>query len=181
MTQASLQEELSGSYLSSIQSPYQEMIGNAVWHLGGSSTNDNVTASMFYERERGTTVYSGRPTEWIGKIALMYPSDYGYATSGGSTSNRTNCLNKELYNWDDSSYSYCKDNDWLFLYTQAQWTLTPRSDSLNSVFYVTGTGSVYDDYGDSPWMASPTLYLKSSVKISGGTGTSRDPFILSIE
>ena len=42
----------------------------------------------------------------------MYPSDYGYATSGGSTSNRTSCLNSELYNWD--SASDCYNNDWLY-------------------------------------------------------------------
>ena len=46
---------------------------------------------MLYEKERGTTVYSERPTKWTGKIGLMYPSDYGYATSGGSTTNREAC------------------------------------------------------------------------------------------
>ena len=45
----------------------------------------------------GTTVYSERPTKWTGKIALAYPSDYGYATAGGTTTNRASCLAKELY------------------------------------------------------------------------------------
>ena len=53
------------------------MISNAKWNLGGSSTFTDVTASMFYERERGTDVYANRPTEWIGKIGLMYPSEVG--------------------------------------------------------------------------------------------------------
>ena len=56
------------TYLNSIPSLYQEMIDNAVWNLGGSDTSDDVTTAMFYERERGTTVYTGRPTEWTGKI-----------------------------------------------------------------------------------------------------------------
>ena len=55
----------------------KSMIGNAVWNLGGSSINNDVTASMFYEKERGDTVYTGRPTEWIGQIGLMYPSEVG--------------------------------------------------------------------------------------------------------
>ena len=33
-SQASLQEELNSTYLNSIPSLYQEMIGNAVWNLG---------------------------------------------------------------------------------------------------------------------------------------------------
>ena len=69
---------------------------------------------MFYKRERGTTVYSGRSTSWTGKVGLMYPSDYGYATSGGTTTNRASCLAKEMYNWDDSSVSDCKNNDWMY-------------------------------------------------------------------
>ena len=117
----------------------KSMIETVTWKLGGSSTNNDVTASMFYERERGTTVYSGRPTTWQGKIALMYPSDYGYATSGGSTTNREACLAKELYNWD--SYSDCKNNDWLFNST-IQWTLTPNSSYSRHVFGVFHPGCV---------------------------------------
>lgn len=33
-----------------------------------------------YTYERGSTVYSGRQAKWTGKIGLMYPSDYGYAS-----------------------------------------------------------------------------------------------------
>ncbi len=58
------------------------MIGDAKWYLGGSSTIEDVTPSMFYTRERGTTVYSGRSANWTGKVGLMYPSDYGYLITG---------------------------------------------------------------------------------------------------
>ena len=63
-------------------------IEEVVWNLGGTDADDTSTASMFYTAERGTTVYTGRPTTWTGKIGLMYPSDYGYATSGGTSMNR---------------------------------------------------------------------------------------------
>ena len=38
----------------------------------------------------------------------MYPSDYGYATSGGTTKDRAACLAKEIYNWSASYFSDCK-------------------------------------------------------------------------
>ena len=180
-TTASLQEELNTTYLNSIQSPYKEMISNALWNLGGSNTYDDVTASMFYERERGTDVYSGRPAEWIGQIGLMYPSDYGYATSGGSSMNRASCLAKELYNWDDSSYSDCKNNDWLYDSSNYQWTLTPYSSSSHSVFSVYTYGRVYHYIAFYTYFAvSPALYLSSNVRISGGDGSENSPFQLSL-
>ena len=179
-TTASLQEELNTTYLNSITSPYKEMIGNAVWNLGGSSTRDDVTARMFYERERGTTVYTGRPTEWTGQIGLMYPSDYGYATSGGSTTDRASCLAKELWNWGDSSYSECKNNDWL-LYERTQWTLTPHAAYSYIVFFVNSSGFVNNNLApNAPIAVSPALYLSSNVRISGGTGEESDPFTLTV-
>ena len=156
----------------------KSMISDAVWNLGGSSTYNDVTASMFYERERGTTVYSGRPTEWTGKIGLMYASDYGYATSGGSTTNREACLNKELFNWDSSSVSDCKNNDWL--YRTYQRTLTPDASRSDYVVYVVSGGNLSSHSTSSARGVSPALYLNSNVKISGGSGTTNDPFVLKL-
>ena len=178
-SQASLQEYLNGEYYNTIDSVSQSFVGDTYWNLGGSSTFNNVTASMFYTRERGTTVYSGRPTYWVGKIGLMYPSDYGYATSGGTTTNRETCLAKELYNWNSSSYSDCKNNDYLYNSSSTQWTLTPYSSSSRGVFNVRTAGSVYYYSAfNSSYSASPVLYLKSTVEITGGDGTSGNPFTL---
>ena len=183
---ASLQTTLNGDYLngsgsyasSGIKNDItRNMIANVTWKLGGSSTYNDVTASMFYERERGTTVYSGRPTTWQGEIALMYPSDYGYATSGGSTTNREACLAKELYNWESSSYSDCKNNDWLFNST-IQWTLTPNSSCSSYVFFVYTPGFVYGNHAFNSVVVRPSVYLTSNVGISGGDGTMNNPYIL---
>ena len=156
----------------------KSMIGDAKWYLGGSSTYNDVTPSMFYTSERGTTVYSGRSTNWTGKVGLMYPSDYGYATSGGSSTNRVSCIAKELYNWDSSSYSDCKNNDWLLNTSQNQWTMSPRADNSRYVFLVSFTGFV--DGIDAPYSNAgrPVVHLKSTIKITGGTGSSTNPFIL---
>ena len=154
------------------------MIGDAKWYLGGSSTYDDVTAPMFYTRERGTSVYSGRSTSWIGKVGLIYPSDYGYATSGGTTINRASCLTKEIYNWDDSSVSDCKNNDWMYNSSNGQWTITPRQVNTYDVFIVNRTGfvssySAYNYYG-----VRPVVHLNSAIKVITGSGTKESPYIL---
>ena len=184
---ASLQTTLNGYYLNGTGSytstgiksdTSRNMIEIVTWKLGGSSTYNDVTPSMFYERERGTTVYSGRPTTWSGKIALMYPSDYGYATSGGSTTNRESCLAKELYNWDSSSFSDCKNNDWLFNGAD-QWTLTPDSSYSYFGFFVSNAGDVRSR-ANGGYGVRPSVYLTSSVSIIDGNGSSSNPYQLEL-
>ena len=155
------------------------MIGDVKWYLGGSSTYNDVTASMFYTRERGTGVYSGRSTSWIGKVGLMYPSDYGYATSGGTTTNRASCLAEEMYSWGDSSVSDCKNNDWMYNSSNRQWTITPRQDLTGTVFSVSSAGYVY--YNGSAYInygVRPVVYLNSAIKVITGSGTKESPYIL---
>ena len=104
-SQASLQEYLNGDYYNSLDLTSQILIGDSYWNLGGTASYlsaSNGLACHFYGYERGTTVYSGRPTYWVGKIGLMYPSDYGYATGGGVTTDRTTCLEYQLKDWQFS-------------------------------------------------------------------------------
>ena len=158
----------------------KSMIGDAKWYLGGTgdyNSSSNGLASHYYKNERGTTVYSGHSTNWTGKVGLMYPSDYGYATSGGNSTNRASCMAKELYNWDDSSYSDCKNNDWLYNSSQNQWTMSPRADSYY-VFLVGGTGFVADNGANNANTGRPVVHLKSTIKVISGSGTASSPFIL---
>ena len=158
------------------------LIGDAVWNLGGTAdytSASNRLASHFYGYERGTTVYSGRPTYWVGKIGLMYPSDYGYATSGGTTHNRAFCLDRAMFFWNSSGYSDCKNNDYLYNSSLTQWTITPDSEFSDYVFYVAWSGTVLDFWAfRSILSASPVLYLKSTVQITGGEGSSSSPYTL---
>ena len=155
----------------------KSMISSAKWNLGGLSSSSNIPLN-FYTSERGTEVYSGRPTEWIGSIGLMYPSDYGYATNGGSTTDREICLNTALSDWDD--YDDCFNNDWLYDSSNAQWTLTPSSSYSNNVVRVSSYGFVNYNNASSSYGVSPALYLSSNVKISGGEGTESSPYTLSL-
>ena len=169
-----------GNYASNgLTSEAKRMISDTKWYLGGSSSYNDVTTGMFYERERGTIVYSVRPTSFIGEVGLMYPSDYGYATSGGSTTSREECLAKELFNWDSSSYSDCKNNDWL-LYSSTQWTMAPNSGDSSIVFIVYSAGYVSYHSAYVTYAVRPVLALASTVGVTGGTGTESDPYILEI-
>ena len=160
-------------------------IESVVWNLGGTAnyqSSSNGLASHFYGYERGTTVYSGHATNWTGKIGLMYPSDYGYATSGGSTTDRATCLAKEMYNWDGSDVSDCKTNDYLYKSSYYQWTLAPRSSLAYLVFSVYDTGFVDRDYANRDvYSVRPAVFLKSNISITDvGIGTAESPFQLKV-
>ena len=160
-------------------------IESVVWNLGGTAdykSSSNGLASHFYGYERGTTVYSGHATTWTGKIGLMYPSDYGYATSGGSTTDRATCLAKEMYNWDNSDVSDCKNNDYLYKSGYYQWTLAPFSSDAYPVFRVNARGCVDGNSAyDTNNSVRPAVFLKSNISITDvGIGTAESPFQLKV-
>ena len=164
------------------------MIENAVWNLGGVSSNSSnengyvlATTRIWYQNERNTNVYNGRPTEWTGQIGLLYPSDYGYATSGG-TIGRDTCLNISIYQWYDSpeiNYPECFNNSWLYKETP-KWTLTPNLSNSSNIYILSGSGRISTNH---VYLLSntvyPTLYLSSNIKITEGVGTEENPFQLS--
>ncbi len=175
---------------SGLKENLKALIGDAVWNTGSNGTKDwrsssNGLASHFYTYERsndtGKICSSGsycndtveRTTTWTGKVGLMYLSDYGYATSGGSTANRTSCLNTYLFNW--ISYSDCYNNDWL---GNSGLTISPSaySSNANYVFYV---GSFADDFAvGSDNEVRPTVYLMSSTTILSGEGSETNPYTI---
>ena len=194
---ASLKTELNGTYLttllgaSNVNSKLSSGIANAKWHLGsGSESNyQSLTAEGIYTEERNTSaIYSGNPSSIYAKVGLMYPSDYGYATVGGTTTNNSSCRVKELYNWNDESYSDCKNNDWLFTSqatswgsNKSEWLLSPYSSNSNSAAFLRSSGFVnlyYRSVTGGQFAVRPTFYLDSSVlKIVGaGDGSSSNPY-----
>ena len=162
----------------------KNMIGDTLWYLGGEPAeyidSSNGLASHFYSYERGKTVYNGSDTSWIGKVGLMHPSDYGYATSGGTTADRTICLNNELYSWtSNAGYSDCYNNNWLFT-SMSQWTITPRYDISFSVFCILNLGHILSNYAYDVVEVHPVVYLKANIKIVDGNGSSSNPYRLQV-
>ena len=194
---ASLKTEINGTYLttllgtSNVNSKLNTAIVTTKWHLGGASESnfETLTAEGLYEEERNTSaIYSGNPASIYAKVGLMYPSDYGYATIGGSTTNKAGCRAQALYDWDDSSYSDCINNDWIYNSqsiswgkNRNEWLLSPHSSYSNLVallflsgYVGLGGGGVDDDN----FAMRPTFYLDSSIlKIVGtGDGSSSNPY-----
>ena len=149
----------------------RNMIEEVTWNLGGCN-NSSVYSNQMYSYERGTTVHSGRPTSWTGKIALMYPSDYGYATDFNKCTN-------DLYNYNSSADSYaCRTNDWLYN-NGNHWLLTPHSSDAASAWYVGSSGYVNGaNYVCTVRGVRPVLYLSSGLDIVGGEGKENNPYQL---
>ena len=187
-SKASLQTTLNGEYYNGTYATgaikndtTRKAIESVVWNLGGLSSAGHIT-STFYSAERGTTVYSGRPTTWTGKIGLMYPSDYGYATSGGTTTNRATCMATTLFNWSDSGVSDCKNNDYLYKPGYDQWTLTSASSLSSYALYVFSSGIVNANSSVSYSIGvRSTAFLKSNISIASGDGSSTGPYQLNLK
>ena len=156
-------------------------IETVAWNLGSSSTYDDVNTEMFYSLERNTNSVSNVSTKWNGKIALIYPSDYGYSTSGRTKNNRNICIKENLYYWNNDSISYCKDNSYLYKRDNYQWTLTINSTNGTGAFNINAGGIIsYDSVARHGYNVRPTLFLKSSISIGIGDGSSTNPYQLSL-
>ena len=151
-----------------IQSGYRGMIANVTWYLGGFSRT-SATTSAFYGYERGTTVYSGRPTSTTGYIGLMYPSDYGYSVLSSSCTRTTNL----------GSYNSAKCAGQSWLYGKGyEWTLTPDSSNSNYVFYLYSYGNLSNYNATNGYGSRPVLYLDASVYKIDGDGSLKNPYIV---
>ena len=175
-----------------LKSNLRNLIDDALWNTGSNGVEaliNEITTSKFYELERsnntgkictsGTACNDplGRTTAWVGKVGLMYPSDYGYATGGGNYK-REYCLSQYLYTWN--SYAECYKDNWLYTSVNYQWTLTPiaRSDISAHTFLVYHNGIINSGSVADGWLVKPVVYLKSNVQILSGEGSSTDPFML---
>ena len=151
------------------------MIGEAKWYTAASDIE--LLTQESYTDERGTVV--GLPddgisitktTSWIGKVGLMYPSDYGYASSGCRGGEQT------LYNYNNE---ICINTNWLYKENYS-WLLAPRSDSWYILRYINNLGRVNSHYAYINRGIYPAIYLSSNVKITSGDGTLENMYQLSL-
>ncbi len=192
---------------STLSTSAQSMIESVKWNLGSPSNNngeyesnfDNLIPSTIYLRERANTNgklcssginYYGsnsyqcedmvvRTSIWIGKVALIYPSDYGYATSGGSTINREICLNTSMSNWNNEDLRYCSKNNYLVT-NESQWTLSPFAAKYSAVsnFDVWESGAAKGYNASGCDIVRPVVFLQSDITITRGNGSSTNPYTL---
>lgn len=156
-----------------ISSIYKNGIEMVLWPLG-KAVNTQLAADIYkYERE-----YEVDIKNWAGKVALIYVSDYLYATSGGSTNNRSECLNITGENLN--SYNDCYMNNYLYK-DYWQWTMTPNYRWGNNVLSIDDSGAIatFNAY-DNRNNIRPTLFLKSNILITSGDGSLNTPYQLGL-
>ena len=155
----------------------RNLIAETTYYTRGHSSN-KVFVDVMYDKERVSgTVITGvtptRTTSWTGKIAIPYPSDYGYAAD-------LSLCQQTLVNYDNST---CTANNWMknILAPNYGWLLTPNSGLASYAWGVRSSGNVY--YGITAYSArgvAPVLSLNSELDIGPGTGTSSSPYQLSV-
>ena len=175
-------------YTKVIKSNYQNMISESVWNIGGNTWNNPNTPPYGlplldqYNKERGTITYqNNRPTEWTGKVGLIYASDYGYASTLAECHENLRAgvtYDKESDKWDYTN-GKCKTDNWLFK-NSWYWTLSPYSGYSHSVFVVLGDGAFDYGFAYDSYAVWPAVFLKSDILIASGNGEKVDPYKLSI-
>ena len=151
----------------------RNMISESMWYLRGWNSSSVFSDQIYeYERTKGSVYNTTRPTSWKGKIALAYPSDYGYAADFGQCT-------KQLSSYSDST---CTRNNWMktIIAPNFGWLLTPNSGNSYNTWLVANAGDVRNvDYGTyNAFGAGLVLYLDSELEINSGDGSSSNPYQL---
>ena len=183
-TGATLMKYLNATYYNSlINNNSIDMVDDVKYYLGGYKDVITPTPITIYDFERkisgsGTYFFKTNPTNWIGKVALMTASDYGYATK--------NCEDKLLYNSDTTKGIIgCNSTNWLYNIKANEWLLNQYANSSTantSVYYILNNGQIHGIASsiNNSFSTRPVLYLKSEVQITEGDGTSSNPYKLSL-
>ncbi len=120
------------------------------------------------------SIWYGNKATWIGKVGLLYPSDYGYAAT-------SNWWHTELVPNKYNTANANKSN-WIALSIVEQ-ILSISPSSRGKGFYISlNPSDIMDHHTKNSYLnLKPTLHLKSNVKIDGGLGTLDSPYTLKME
>ena len=167
------------SSVTPIDSAYGNMIEEVVWNTGAIEYASSIDRSSAYTQERvieigangagtGKICTGGdwctdevtRTITWKSKVGLIYPSDYGYASTSDT----------------DIRSSVISTTNWLYTGLN-YWTLSPFAISDSAFF----AWDVNPDYVEGNSACNglgvrPAIYLKSDVFITSGDGSSSNPF-----
>ena len=182
----------SGSYSSNgLTTDAKNKITSTKWYMGNITYEPIIsgfsTTSSVYSNER-TDAMNGNDTLWSGKIGLIYPSDYMYASSScynDSTKSGYDQNGSSPYTTDYRNTS-CTNTNWLFSSSLSYWSITsPFSESfpgswtrVNSVFIQNSGSLYYANVSSTSNGVRPTLYLDANAIYKSGSGTTSNPFVI---
>ena len=161
---ATLNSYLNDTYLNTIEE--KDKIASVKWNIGASDYKQT-TETVYTSETKAITTNKH-------KVGLMSASDYGYAALN-NTCKRTITLS-------DYNGSGCSDKDWLFN-KSSSWTLDPHPSLTFSVLSVCYYGNVINNSANYGYGARPSVYLKSNISLSlgsgsGDPGSSTNPYIV---
>ena len=154
----------------------RNMIAETTYYTRGHNSSSIFVGAMYDKERVSGTVVSATPTRtltWTGKVAVAYPSDYGYAAD-------LSLCQKQLGSYNDAT---CTANNWMksILAPNYGWLLTPNSGFANYAWSVRSSGYVsYSFTACNANGVAPVLSLTSELDIGSGTGTSSSPYQLSV-
>ena len=132
-----------------LNSTARSMIDNAKYYTGKSPR----CGGSGYNSERSGGY-------WVGKIGLIYPSDYNYAEN-----------------------TYDLNQSWTMIADMERYG--DQEEDYNGVNWIDSSGNVDDNCDGNGYPSAkrnifPVAYLKVEVIINGGTGTESDPYTLKL-
>ena len=197
-SKSSLQKILNNYYYNSLK-----YTGNSTYDFTNAGLKNDTTRNMIaettyytrgydypgiyvdamYDKERVSgTVESGNATTWTGKIAVPYPSDYGYAVD-------LSLCQKQISSYYDATHT-CTANNWMFNIVTNNGTdkgslVTPNSGDVGDAWGIDSNGSVFSSNPtmkgvSGPLLITPVLSLTSELGIGSGSGTSSNPYQLNV-
>ena len=160
----------------------RNMIAETTYYTRGYDY-PGIYVDAMYDKERVSgTVESGNATTWTGKIAVPYPSDYGYAVD-------LSLCQKQISSYYDATHT-CTANNWMFNIVTNNGTdkgslVTPNSGDVGDAWGIDSNGSVFSSNPtmkgvSGPLLITPVLSLTSELGIGSGSGTSSNPYQLNV-
>lgn len=164
-------------YLSTLTSGAKNLIRTTTYYLGNYKYDTDTAITGYTSERTASQIWSGNQPTWTGKVALMYPSDYGYSADSAYWTSIP-------YNWNnaESDGIYARSTSWLYTtanHTMNEWLLSPPSSLSYFAMTLSTAGDVsfysVNSYGLG---CRPVVNLISEVKTTIGDGSESSPYTI---
>ena len=172
---SNVKQLLNTTFYNAIPGDYKDLIETTKFYIAGDV--DYYDVDTMYNAERGskTVKVGGSPTSnnWIGKVGLLYPSDYGYTFAYGVEDNCFNSLGT-----CGTSQGSDPSKSWMFngIYS---FFMTACTYSNGYIFSLLQEGNA-TAYGSSQTIYNlyPTIYLSRNANYITGDGSYKKPYVI---
>lgn len=154
---------------------------NRMWYLETVEyKNGYGNTKEIYLDERNTEAWDGNKQTWDGKVALIYPSYYMYASSAcyNDDTIKASDINGSYTSNTDYSSNKCMSTNWLLDTNSSYWTLSPSTKNKSSTMFVSNGAYVSNFLVYTYEWLRPSVYLNTKVNYVSGDGTKNNPFVI---